>query len=96
MAMVFLENMALLIISVIFVGLPMSIRWPIYNSVQNQFIPDSVRATTFSLLSIFDSLLDILVLGIISFYTTDYLLVVFGACLVITTIGLLFAFRENE
>jgi MFS family permease len=43
-----------------------SIRYPIYSQLSNDLIPSGIRATTISLLSIVDSVLDLVVFGVLS------------------------------
>ncbi|CAG9614440.1 hypothetical protein BACCIP111899_03670 [Bacillus rhizoplanae] len=64
-----------------------SIRYPIYLQLSNDIIPSHVRATTISLLSILDSILDLVIFGTLSFLAVNELPFVFAGCACIACIG---------
>ncbi len=71
-----------------------AIRYPIYTQLSNDLIPSKVRATTISLLSIVDSLLDLVVFGILSTVAlTGYSNVLLG-CALIALIGTLLPIQK--
>ncbi|MGD6848157.1 MFS transporter [Rossellomorea aquimaris] len=64
-----------------------AIRYPIYAQLSNDLIPSGIRATTISLLSIVDSVLDLVVFGVLStIAVTGYSTVLIG-CAFIALIG---------
>lgn len=92
----FIDSRLMLILSVFLIGIPMSLRWPLYSTLQNQWIPSVGRATTISMLSIFDSMLDLLFLigfGLITTFEYSHL---FLACFFISLFGLCFPFRLKK
>ncbi|MGG2092067.1 MFS transporter [Bacillus sp. S13(2024)] len=64
-----------------------AIRYPIYSQLSNDIIPSHVRATTISLLSILDSILDLAIFGTLSFLAVHTLPFVFAGCACIACIG---------
>ena len=64
-----------------------AIRYPIYSQLSNDIIPSHVRATTISLLSILDSILDLAIFGTLSFLAVHALPFVFAGCACIACIG---------
>ncbi|MEI4828315.1 MFS transporter [Bacillus sp. FJAT-53711] len=64
-----------------------AIRYPIYSQLSNDIIPSHVRATTISLLSILDSILDLAIFGTLSFLAVNALPFVFAGCACIACIG---------
>ncbi|MGG0277678.1 MFS transporter [Bacillus rhizoplanae] len=64
-----------------------AIRYPIYSQLSNDIIPSHVRATTISLLSILDSILDLAIFGTLSFLAVNALPFVFAGCAGIACIG---------
>ncbi|MFD0771852.1 MFS transporter [Bacillus sp. CGMCC 1.60114] len=64
-----------------------TIRYPIYSQLSNDIIPSHVRATTISLLSILDSILDLAIFGTLSFLAVNTLPFVFAGCACIACIG---------
>lgn len=64
-----------------------AIRYPIYSQLSNDIIPSHVRATTISLLSILDSILDLVIFGTLSFLAVNELPFVFAGCACIACIG---------
>jgi MFS family permease len=64
-----------------------AIRYPIYAQLSNDLIPSGIRATTISLLSIVDSVLDLVVFGVLStIAVTGYSTVLIG-CAFIALLG---------
>ncbi|MFD1735547.1 MFS transporter [Bacillus salitolerans] len=43
-----------------------AVRYPIYSKLSNEFIPSNVRATTISLLSVLDSVFDLIIMGTVA------------------------------
>ncbi|MDM5155106.1 MFS transporter [Bacillus sp. DX1.1] len=67
-----------------FVG---AIRYPIYSQLSNDIIPSHVRATTISLLSVVDSVLDLIIFGTLSLvagYGLSFMLI---GCAVVAVVG---------
>jgi hypothetical protein len=82
------------LLSVFFVALPMTLRWPVYVHLQNLYIPSASRATTMSLLSVIDSGFDAAILIGLSQYKEIDNYKTIMCCLVLTLIGLLFPVQE--
>ncbi|MBS4175622.1 MFS transporter [Bacillus sp. FJAT-49736] len=66
-----------------------AIRYPIYSQLSNDIIPSEVRATTISLLSILDSICDLVVFGIISAVALKGISSIFVGCAILALIGTL-------
>ncbi|MEY8348168.1 MFS transporter [Bacillus cereus] len=64
-----------------------AIRYPIYSQLSNDIIPSHVRATTISLLSVLDSVLDLIIFGTLSLLAVYGLPVMFMGCTIIALIG---------
>ncbi|MDZ5610281.1 MFS transporter [Bacillus pseudomycoides] len=64
-----------------------AIRYPIYSQLSNDIIPSHVRATTISLLSVLDSVLDLIIFGTLSLFAVYGLPVMFIGCAIIALIG---------
>ncbi|MBO1580667.1 MFS transporter [Bacillus sp. XF8] len=64
-----------------------AIRYPIYSQLSNDIIPSHVRATTISLLSVLDSVLDLIIFGTLSLLAVYGLPVMFIGCAIIALIG---------
>lgn len=64
-----------------------SIRYPIYSQLSNDIIPSEVRATTISLLSILDSVLDLIVFGLLSFVAIKGVPTILLGCAIVAMIG---------
>ncbi|WP_369899624.1 MFS transporter [Bacillus manliponensis] len=71
-----------------------AVRYPIYSQLSNDIIPSHVRATTISLLSVVDSVLDLIIFGSLSLLAVHGLSVVFIACAIIALIGTLLPIRR--
>lgn len=71
-----------------------AIRYPIYTQLSNDLIPSQVRATTISLLSIVDSLLDLVVFGILSTVALSGYSNVLLGCAMIALIGTLLPIQK--
>ncbi|WP_347549980.1 hypothetical protein ABFG93_00145 [Pseudalkalibacillus hwajinpoensis] len=61
MAALLHERLWIILFVVLFLRWVGAIRYPIYSQLSNDMIPSHVRATTISLLSILDSIFDLLV-----------------------------------
>jgi MFS family permease len=73
-----------------------AIRYPIYSQLSNDLIPSHVRATTISLLSVLDSLLDLVIFGVLSFVAINGLPIVLFSCAVIACIGTLLPIKSAK
>ncbi|PEA53950.1 MFS transporter [Bacillus pseudomycoides] len=73
-----------------------AIRYPIYSQLSNDIIPSHVRATTISLLSVLDSILDLIIFGTLSFVAVKSLPFVFATCACIACIGTFLPIKEVE
>ncbi|MEI4802987.1 MFS transporter [Bacillus sp. NPDC077411] len=72
-----------------------AIRYPIYSQLSNDIIPSHVRATTISLLSVLDSILDLIIFGTLSFVAVKSLPFVFAGCACIACIGTFLPIQKN-
>ncbi|MGC5326155.1 MFS transporter [Brevibacillus sp. SYSU BS000544] len=72
------------------------IRYPVFSQMTNEYIPSESRATTLSLLSIGDSVFDLLMLTIFAGIATMGMSPVFAISAVICTIGVLIPIREKR
>lgn len=72
------------------------IRYPIYSHLQNEYIPSESRATTLSLLSIFDSVFDVIFLVSFASIASLGFNVVFTGCAIAVVIGLLIPIRAAK
>jgi MFS family permease len=70
-----------------------AIRYPVYSQLSNDIIPSEVRATTISLLSILDSVCDLIVFGVISTIAIKGLTGILIGCAVLALIGTLLPFK---
>nr|WP_025702298.1 MFS transporter [Paenibacillus forsythiae] len=64
-----------------------AVRVPVYSQLSNDLIPSHVRATTISLLSIVDGVLDLIVFGTLTFFATGGISSVYLVCAGIALIG---------
>lgn len=70
-----------------------TIRWPVYAHLQNQYIPSGSRATTLSLLSVLDSVFDLLIVLPLSTTAGSGLTAIFGGSALVVLVGLLIPAR---
>ncbi|MFC2075359.1 hypothetical protein ACFLRA_03715 [Bdellovibrionota bacterium] len=71
-----------------------TLRYTILPHLQNQYIPSGARATTISILSMLDSILDILIVVSIYFAGQNKMPIILLAGFILILIGLLFPARE--
>lgn len=72
-----------------------AIRYPIYSQLSNDLIPSNVRATTISLLSIVDSMLDLVVFATLSTVAlTGHISSVLIGCAIIALVGTALPIRK--
>ncbi|WP_243522214.1 MFS transporter [Bacillus pseudomycoides] len=64
-----------------------AIRYPIYSQLSNDIIPSHVRATTISLLSVLDSVMDLIIFGSLSLLAVYGLPIIFVGCALIALLG---------
>ncbi|MFX3629663.1 MAG: MFS transporter [Ectobacillus sp.] len=96
LAAAFGETLSLVLGALFMLRFVRAIRYPIYSQLSNDIIPSEVRATTISLLSILDSVLDLIIFGALSaiaLYGPAYL---YGACAIVALIGTLLPIRKIE
>lgn len=72
------------------------VRFPVYSQLSNDYIPSQSRATTLSLLSIADSLFDLVFLAAFAGIAAFGFPMVFAGCAVACLIGALMPIREAE
>lgn len=73
-----------------------AIRVPIYTQLSNDLIPSHVRATTISLLSIVDGVIDLIVFGTLTFFATGGISSIYMVCAVVALIGTLLPIRKMK
>lgn len=71
------------------------IRYPIFSQMTNEYIPSDSRATTLSLLSIGDSVFDLVLLSLFAGVATVGMSPVFAISAVICAVGVLIPIREK-
>lgn len=92
----FVQNSLAVALTVYFVlRISRTIRYPLFSHLANGYIPSGSRATTLSLLSIADSMFDLLIIGGVALITTlgvgtasyTSMTVIFGVCALIILLG---------
>ncbi|MEI5908475.1 MFS transporter [Bacillus spongiae] len=72
-----------------------AIRYPIYSQISNDIIPSHVRATTISLLSILDSVFDLIVFASLYTVALSGFQSIFVGCAIIALIGTLLPIKKK-
>lgn len=93
---VFDQSIIVFIIAVLMIRAARSIRWPIYSKLANQYISSGSRATTLSMLSILDSVFDVIFVGSVAFVSKWGLTEIFLGCAAIAILGILFPVRKKK
>ncbi|TCP28948.1 putative MFS family arabinose efflux permease [Scopulibacillus darangshiensis] len=91
----FLNHLILAMLVLTIVKTSTAIRYPVYSQMTNDYIPSGSRATTISLLSVMDSVLDIVIFGLLSVTAGLGLRAIFIGCAVIILIGSVIPIREK-
>lgn len=91
----FLDNLMLAVVVFAIVRTGNAIRYPVYSQMTNDYIPSQSRATTISLLSMMDSILDVVIFSTLSFTAGFGLTVIFVASGIIIMIGSLIPVKEK-
>lgn len=84
----------MVLLALIFLKLVSAIRYPVYSQLANDIIPSNVRATTISLLSILDSLFDLVIFMTVSGIAPFGFMPMFFVCAGIALIGTLIPIRQ--
>lgn len=71
-----------------------AVRYPIYSKLSNEYIPSHVRATTISLLSVLDSVFDLIIMGTVAGIAGFGLPAILFMCGVIALVGTLLPIRR--
>jgi MFS family permease len=71
-----------------------AVRYPIYSKLSNEYIPSKVRATTISLLSVLDSVFDLIIMGTVAGIAGFGLPTILLICGAIACIGTLLPIRR--
>ena len=96
LAALFQNQLWMILCVVLFLRWVGAIRYPIYSQLSNNIIPSHVRATTISLLSILDSLFDLVIfLLLIAFALEGIQGILFGGA-VIALIGSALPIQQRE
>lgn len=77
-----------------FVRAGRTIRNPILGHMMNEYIPSGSRSTTLSILSLLDSVADVVVVPLMATLAVFGLQAIFWACAAVVLVGLLFPVRE--
>lgn len=93
---VFDHSLTIFIIAVFMIRAARSIRWPIYSNLSNQYISSGSRATTLSMLSILDSVFDVVFIGSITVVSQWGIAEIFWGCAAISILGMLFPVRKKK
>ncbi|HET7577765.1 MAG TPA: MFS transporter, partial [Bacillales bacterium] len=73
-----------------------ALRYPVYSQMTNDYIPSGSRATTISLLSVLDSVFDVVIFSTLSVTAGFGLPVIFVGCAVIIVVGSLIPVKEKR
>ncbi|MBX0358291.1 MFS transporter [Halobacillus sp. Nhm2S1] len=84
----------MVLLAIILLKLVSAIRYPVYSQLANDIIPSHVRATTISLLSILDSLFDLVIFTTVSGIAPLGFMPMFLVCAGIALIGTLIPIRQ--
>lgn len=93
----FPKSVHAVVIGAVFVAVGSAVRWPVYVHLRNGFLFSERRATSISILSVFDSVLDLLILGslgLVAHITTGQIL--FSILLIGLAGLLLFRSKQSE
>ncbi|WP_394219070.1 MFS transporter [Halobacillus trueperi] len=82
------------LLAIILLKLVSAIRYPVYSQLANDIIPSHVRATTISLLSILDSVFDLVIFTTVSGIAPFGFMPMFVVCAGIALIGTLIPIRQ--
>jgi MFS family permease len=85
----FSQTLWVILGSFVILRLVRAVRYPIYSQPSNDIIPSEVRATTISLLSILDSVCDLLLFGILSAIASKGITGIFIGCAIMALVGTL-------
>ncbi|WLR42044.1 MFS transporter [Bacillus carboniphilus] len=89
----FRETLWILLLIMILLRFVRTIRYPVYSQLANDIIPSNVRATTISLLSIIDSVCDLIIFSSVAGIAVFGFNVLFLACAAIALVGSLIPIR---
>ncbi|HET7616493.1 MAG TPA: MFS transporter [Bacillales bacterium] len=92
----FIDRFVLAFFVFFIVKMTQTVRFPIYSHMSNAYIASGSRATTISLLSILDSVMDVVILVSLSFTAGFGLHTIFLGCALVVTAGLFFPVREAK
>ncbi|MYL50705.1 MFS transporter [Halobacillus litoralis] len=84
------------LLAMILLKLVSAIRYPVYSQLANDIIPSHVRATTISLLSILDSVFDLVIFTTVSGIAPFGFMPMFVVCAGIALIGTLIPIRQTS
>lgn len=100
--LVLFPNIWIAIFVSLLIPLANAIRNPLYSQLSNEYISTGSRATALSLLSVLDSLFDVLIVIPMGFVASSFsvsgtgLMAIFLGCAAFTLIGLCFPVRRNK
>jgi predicted MFS family arabinose efflux permease len=95
LTVIFDHSTVVFILAVLVIRAARSIRWPISSNLGNQYISTGSRATTLSLLSILNSVFDVVLIGSLAVVSKWGIPEIFWGCAVISLLGLLFPVRKK-
>lgn len=95
-ASLFIHQLVLAFFVFFIVKITQAVRFPIYSHMSNAYITSGSRATTISLLSILDSVMDMVILSTLSLTAGFGLPIIFLGCAAVVFAGLLFPVKESQ
>lgn len=95
-AALFIHQLVLAFFVFFVVKMTQAVRFPIYSHLSNAYITSGSRATTISLLSIMDSVMDIVILSTLALTAAFGLPTIFLGCALVVFAGLLFPVKEAK
>ena len=88
-AMLWTDNVVLILFAFYSIKLFGLIRLPIFSQIKNDYIPSGSRATTLSLMSMVDSMFDVIILISLSTIANIGLSTIFLGCIIIILLGII-------
>ncbi|WP_232697928.1 MFS transporter [Brevibacillus daliensis] len=89
------QHLGMAILVFLLLRLMHTIRVPVYSQLSNEYIPSGSRATTLSMLSIWDAAFDVVLLSSFAFLSSYPSPLVYGACALICAIGTLISIKRQ-
>jgi hypothetical protein len=90
----FIDTLSVVLVAFFLLRFVRAVRYPIYSKLSNEYIPSHVRATTISLLSVLDSVFDLIIMGTVAGIAGFGLPTILLMCAVIACIGTVLPIRK--